>query len=124
MPNDAFGQHYASAFRFNDQVNQTELYQEALKYYANILTPFSKLVVKKIEEVLSLKLPVDIIAPSHGVIWRKNPLQIVEKYREWAAQAPEKSALILYDIEKAEQQCLKDKDARARRRDREASRRS
>jgi len=97
MPNDAFGQHYATAFRFNDQVNQEELYEEALKYYANILTPFSSLVLKKIEEVLSLNLAVDMIAPSHGVIWRKDPLQIVKKYQEWAAQQPEKSAVILYD---------------------------
>lgn len=97
MPNDAFGQHYATAFRFNDQVNQEELYEEALKYYANIITPFSNFVLKKIEEVLSLNLPIEMIAPSHGVIWRKDPLQIVKKYQEWARQIPEKSAVILYD---------------------------
>jgi anaerobic nitric oxide reductase flavorubredoxin len=97
MPNDAFGQHYATAFLYNDQVNQEELYEEALKYYANILTPFSKQVLRKIDEVLALNLPVDMIAPSHGVIWRKEPLQIVEKYREWAAQKPEQSAVIIYD---------------------------
>ncbi|MFC2002153.1 flavodoxin domain-containing protein [Chloroflexota bacterium] len=97
MPNDAFGQHYATAFRFNDQVDQEELYTEALKYYANILTPFSSLVLKKIDEVLSLDLPVDIIAPSHGIIWRKDPLQIVRKYQQWASQKPGKSAVILYD---------------------------
>ena len=97
MPNDAFGQHYATAFRFNDQVNQEELYEEAIKYYANILTPFSNLVIRKIDEVFSLKLPVEMIAPSHGVIWRKDPLQIVKKYQEWAAQIPEKTAVVLYD---------------------------
>lgn len=97
LSNDAFGQHYATAFRFNDQVDQDELYQEALKYYANILTPFSKLVTKKIEEIVALKLPLNMIAPSHGVIWRHKPIQIVEKYLEWAAQVPEKRAVILYD---------------------------
>jgi flavorubredoxin len=97
MSNDAFGQHYASDFRFNDQVNQQELYEEAIKYYANILTPFSNLVTKKIEEVVALNLPVKMIAPSHGVIWRKDPLQIVKKYQEWAAQVPEKSAVVLFD---------------------------
>lgn len=97
MPNDAFGQHYATAFRFNDQVNQVELYEEALKYYANILTPFSALVSKKINEVLALNVPVDMIAPSHGVIWRKDPLQIVKSYQEWASQKPDKSAVIIYD---------------------------
>jgi flavorubredoxin len=97
MPNDAFGQHYATAFPFNDQVDQQELFEEALKYYANILTPFSDRVLKKIDEVLSLHLPVDVIAPSHGVIWRKEPLQIVRKYQQWAAQEPQPRAVILYD---------------------------
>ena len=97
MPNDAFGQHYATGFRFNDEVDQEELYEEALKYYANILTPFSDRVIKKIDEVIALKLPVDMIAPSHGIIWRKDPLQIAMKYKEWAAQAPEPRAVILYD---------------------------
>ena len=97
LPNDAFGQHYATDFRFNDEVNTEELYEEAIKYYANILTPYSKMVIKKIEEVLALKLPVDMIGPSHGVIWRKNPLQIVNAYRKWAEQVPEKRAVILYD---------------------------
>ena len=55
------------------------------------------MVSKKIEEVLALNLPVNMIAPSHGIIWRKEPLQIVKKYQEWAAQVPEKTAVILYD---------------------------
>ena len=97
LPNDAFGQHYATAFRFNDQVDRDELYEEALKYYVNILTPFSAQVTKKIEELLGLNLPVDIIAPSHGVIWREDPLQIVGKYQEWAAQQPGPRAVIVYD---------------------------
>jgi anaerobic nitric oxide reductase flavorubredoxin len=97
MPNDAFGQHYAHAFRFNDEVDQEELYEEALKYYANILTPFSNMVLKKIDEVLALNLPVSMIAPSHGIIWRQEPLQIVTKYQEWAKQTPDKSAVIVYD---------------------------
>ena len=96
MSNDAFGQHYATPFIFNDRANQDELYAEALKYYANILTPFSAAVSKKIDEVLALGLPVNMIAPSHGVIWRKDPIQIVKKYQEWAAQKPENSAVIVY----------------------------
>jgi anaerobic nitric oxide reductase flavorubredoxin len=97
MPNDAFGQHYATAFRFNDQVNEKELYEEAVKYFANILTPFSSLVTRKIQDVLALNLPVNMIAPSHGVIWRHEPLQIVKKYQEWAAQSPQNTAVILFD---------------------------
>jgi len=95
--NDAFGQHYASEFMFNDLVDQGELYEECLKYYANILNPFSPLVDKKIQEVLALKLPIDIIAPSHGVIWRGNPSQIIEKYRAWSHDYQEDQITILYD---------------------------
>lgn len=95
--NDAFGQHYASDLMYNDLVDQAELYQEAMKYYANILTPFSPLVIKKIEEVLSSNVPVNMIATSHGVIWRDNPTQIVEKYLEWAKEYQENQITIVYD---------------------------
>jgi anaerobic nitric oxide reductase flavorubredoxin len=95
--NDAFGQHYASEYMFNDLVDQDELFAECVKYYANILTPFSALVEKKIHEVLALKLPIDIIATSHGVIWRQNPTQIVEKYLAWATGYRENRIAILYD---------------------------
>lgn len=97
LSNDAFGQHYASPFFFNDQVDQGELFQEAIKYYANILTPFSKLVRAKIKELVDMKVPVEMIAPSHGIIWRENPLQIVGKYDEWAADYHEGSVVVLYD---------------------------
>ena len=95
--NDAFGQHYATEFLFNDLVDQSELFEQCIKYYANILTPFSSLVGKKIEEVLGLKLPVDFICTSHGVIWRDNPTQIVEKYAEWADGYQENQVTIVYD---------------------------
>jgi anaerobic nitric oxide reductase flavorubredoxin len=95
--NDAFGQHYASEFMFNDRVDQAELFQECIKYYANILTPFSPLVIKKINEILGFNLPLDMICPSHGIIWRDNPAQIVEKYLEWADNYQENQITILYD---------------------------
>jgi anaerobic nitric oxide reductase flavorubredoxin len=95
--NDAFGEHLASEFMFNDLVDQSELMYEALKYYANILTPFSALVVKKINDVFALNLPVDIICTSHGVIWRKNPKQIIETYLKWANKYKENQITILYD---------------------------
>ncbi|MFZ7131565.1 MAG: anaerobic nitric oxide reductase flavorubredoxin [Eubacteriales bacterium] len=95
--NDAFGQHYASELMFNDCVDKAELYQEAIKYYANILTPFSTFVTKKIEEVLRFNLPVDMICPSHGVIWREDPLQIVNKYSEWANYYQENQITLIYD---------------------------
>jgi anaerobic nitric oxide reductase flavorubredoxin len=95
--NDAFGEHLATEFMFNDLVDQAELYQEAVKYYANILTPFSQMVDKKIKEVVGFNLPVDMICPSHGVIWRDHPLQIVEAYSRWANAYQENQVTIVYD---------------------------
>ncbi|MCD4713055.1 MAG: anaerobic nitric oxide reductase flavorubredoxin [Clostridiales bacterium] len=95
--NDAFGQHYASEFMYNDLVDQAELYQEAIKYYANILTPFSPLVVKKIHEVLGFGVPVKMVCPSHGIMWRDNPTQIVEQYLKWADNYQEHQVTLIYD---------------------------
>ena len=95
--NDAFGQHYATESLYNDKVDNCELYAEAIKYYANILTPFSALVTRKIEEVLALELPVNMICTSHGVIWKENPAQIIHKYLEWADNYQENQISIVYD---------------------------
>ncbi len=95
--NDAFGQHYASEYMFNDLVDQNELFVECIKYYANILTPFSPMVTKKINEVLSFNLPVDLICPSHGIIWREDPVQIIKKYLEWADNYQENQITLVYD---------------------------
>lgn len=95
--NDAFGQHYATEKLFNDLVDQCELFNECIKYYANIITPFSAILRKKLAEVLSLNLQIDIIATSHGVIWRDNPVQIVEKYLKWAEDYKENQISVIYD---------------------------
>ncbi|HHX36670.1 MAG TPA: MBL fold metallo-hydrolase [Clostridiaceae bacterium] len=95
--NDAFGQHYAVEEMYNDKANQCLLWKEAMKYYANILNPFSPFVTRKIQEIVGLDLPIDIIAPSHGAIWCENPLQIVEKYAEWADQYQENQITVAYD---------------------------
>lgn len=95
--NDAFGQHLSSNAMFNDLVDDCEIYEEAIKYYANILAPFSMLLKKKLEEVDSLNLAIDMIAPSHGIIWRDNPGQIIEKYREWSDNYMEDQVTIMYD---------------------------
>lgn len=95
--NDAFGQHLATEKLYNDLVDQCDLDEEAIKYYANILTPFGPILKKKLDEVLSLNLEIDLIATSHGVIWRDNPLQIVEKYSQWANDYQENQITIIYD---------------------------
>jgi flavorubredoxin len=95
MPNDAFGQHLASSGRFDDEVDQQVLMEEAVTYYANILTPFAPLIVKKIEEVVAMKLPIDMIAPSHGIIWRKDPMKIVNAYMDWCTGKTTKQKVVV-----------------------------
>ncbi len=95
--NDAFGQHYAVDELFNDKADQCTLWEEALKYYANIVAPFSPILKKKLQEIIALNLPIDIIAPSHGAIWRENPMQIVEAYAKWCENYQEDQITIVYD---------------------------
>lgn len=95
--NDAFGQHYAVEELFNDKANQCLLNKEAMKYFANILNPFAPILKKKLEEIASFNLPIEMIAPSHGAIWREDPLQIVNKYAEWAQAYQEDQVVVAYD---------------------------
>ncbi len=98
LPNDAFGQHLASYERFDDEVDPQILMEEAKTYYANILTPFSPLIVKKIQEVVAMKLPIDIIAPSHGIIWRKDPMKIVNTYMDLCTgKTVKQKAIVVFD---------------------------
>lgn len=97
LPNDAFGQHYATGERFDDEIDQFELMDEAAKYYANILWPLSSLILKKIEEVQKMNLPISMIAPSHGIIWRRDPMKIVSSYVSWAKNESRKKVVIVYE---------------------------
>jgi flavorubredoxin len=97
LPNDAFGQHLATSKRFDDEVEEKMLIDEAAKYYANILWPFSQLVIRKIEEIKKLDLRIRMIAPSHGIIWRSNPTKIVEAYLSWAKGEARAKVLVVYD---------------------------
>lgn len=97
LSNDAFGQHYSSVSIFEDESDPCEVNQEALKYFANILAPLTPLIKKKLTEVKALNLPIDVIAPSHGVIWRKDPMRIIEKYAQWSEDYHEGYVTIIYD---------------------------
>ena len=97
LSNDAFGQHYCTSGFYNDEVDESILNKEALKYFAGILAPFTRLIERKIQEFVALNLPVKIIAPSHGVIWRKNPEYIIGKYLEWSKDYNDGSVAIIYD---------------------------
>ena len=95
--NDGFGQHYASESLYNDAVDKSELYYEAMKYYANILNTYSPIALRKVKEIVAMNLPLTMICPSHGVIWRDNPMQIVERYLAWANDYQEDCVTIVYD---------------------------
>ncbi len=97
MPNDAFGQHLASSQRFDDEINQHILMEEAAKYYANILMPFASLIIRKIQELIKMQIPIRMIAPSHGIIWRSNPSKIINAYMEWSQGKTRNKAVIVYD---------------------------
>ena len=95
--NDAFGMHLASSKRYADEIEHWVLEYEAAKYYANILLPLSPVVAKGLEKVKRLGIAIDVIAPSHGPIWRKDPGVIVSWYAGWAEGAPKKKAVVAYD---------------------------
>jgi len=97
MPNDAFGQHYATSERFDDEVDQCALMDEAAKYYANILWPLNSIILKKLEDVQKMGIPIKIIAPSHGIIWRKEPMKIVNAYIGWAKNTLKPKVVVVYE---------------------------
>ncbi|MDD5155685.1 MAG: flavodoxin domain-containing protein [Candidatus Omnitrophica bacterium] len=97
LPNDAFGQHYATAERFDDEVDNAVLMEEATKYYANILWPLGSIILGKIGEVQKMNIPIDMIAPSHGIIWRRDPAEIINAYLSWAKNQTVPKAVIVYE---------------------------
>lgn len=97
FPNDGFGQHLACDSLFNDTADENEIMNESLKYYANILAPFSSQVTRKIKELMEMNLPIEMICPSHGIIWRRSPEKIIEKYLSWADSYQENQISIIYD---------------------------
>ena len=98
---DAFGQHIASSARFDDDYiaceSIAELDDAVLDYYANILMPFGPLIEKKIGEVQALGLEIEVIAPDHGIIWRRDPGRILQMYLDMARGKAVPSVAIVYD---------------------------
>ena len=92
---DAFGQHYATSARFDDEVSLSTVLEEAKSYYANIVMPYGKQVARVLEQAAALE--VDMIAPSHGVIWRSHMADILEAYKSWCVCRPEPKVLVIYD---------------------------
>lgn len=93
---DGFGQHFASFEKFDDQVGDA-IMPHAKKYFANILLLYAPLIRKLIDAVVRSGLPIRMICPDHGIIWRENPSRIIEAYMEWSRQEPKKKAVVIYD---------------------------
>ena len=98
---DAFGQHIATAARFDDEFVECaslfELEDAVVDYYANILMPFGQLIKGKIADIVKLGLEIDMIAPDHGVIWRKDPNKIIQMYLDMAEGKAGLKVAIIYD---------------------------
>lgn len=93
--NDAFGQHISTTKRFDDENDLSTVLYEAAKYYANILMPFGRLVAKALDKTGSF--PIKMIAPSHGVVWRKHIDAIVTKYQQWGNGETANKVIVAYD---------------------------
>lgn len=98
---DAFGQHLATAARFDDEfiecASHAELEDSVVDYYANILMPFGQLIKAKISEIQKLGLEIDMIAPDHGVVWRKQPERVIQMYQDMADGKASLRVAIIYD---------------------------
>ena len=92
--NDAFGQFLATSERFDDEVDRSLLFSCAKKYFANIIMPFAKQTAKAVAAVKGLDL--DMIAPSHGLIWRSQIPAVLETYESWCQLKPTSSAVVTY----------------------------
>ncbi len=92
---DAFGQHLATSQRFDDQVPLCTVMKEAKAYYANIVMPYGKAVGSVLEKAAGLQ--IEMIAPSHGVIWRSRVAEILGAYGNWSACRSKPKVLVIYD---------------------------
>ena len=95
--NDVFGQHFATESLYDDAVNLNDMFHEAEKYYANILNIYNKMVKKKVDEIIGMNLPLKLICPSHGAIWRSHIKDILEKYQQWDSDYQERQITLVYD---------------------------
>ena len=93
---DGFGQHYAGVETFDDQIGD-KIMPHAKKYFANILLLYAPLITKLIEKVTEMGLAIEMICPDHGIIWRQDPLKIVNAYTQWSLQKPSRKAVVVYD---------------------------
>jgi flavorubredoxin len=95
--NDAFGQHIATNKTFTDELEQGLLWKEVAKYYANILWPLGVMIEKSINNLLKMNLPIDFVAPSHGLVWRQDINKVIEKYLSWTKNEVKNKVVVVYE---------------------------
>jgi flavorubredoxin len=84
FPCDGFGGYGTlDGAIFDDTCADLAYYEaESLRYFTNIVAAFSKNVLSAMTKLGDT--PIEIVAPSHGLIWRKNPGRIIELYQTWS----------------------------------------
>ena len=97
FPNDAFGQHIASCERFDDELGKEASLYHAQKFFANLIVPLAPKVLKKLDEVTKLGIPIDVVAPSHGIIWRSYVGDMLGSYVNWCNGVAKDKVTIVYD---------------------------
>ena len=97
LPNDGFGQHYAGYYRFDDENPLEIVMDEAAKYFGNILMPLAPLLPPLLKKIKKMGIPIDMIAPSHGVIWRTHLDKIIQAYTDWSTGVADDRVLVIYD---------------------------
>ncbi len=97
FPNDAFGQHVASAARFDDELGIDAAMAHAKKFFANLIIPLAPKVLKKLDEVGKVGIDIRMIAPSHGIIWRSHAGEILKAYTDWSHGVSKDKVTIVYD---------------------------
>lgn len=97
ISNDAFGHNWATSERFDDQVHFEELRRHLAHYFANIILPFSPQVLQALQKIRDLGWKIDMIAPSHGLIFRTHTDKVIAAYGAFARQEIQAKAVIVYD---------------------------
>jgi len=93
---DAFGMHLATFERFVDEIPLDMIRYEAATYYANIILPYSGIVLKALDKLAATGWDIKIFAPDHGPVWRKDLGFIIDLYKKWALQKPDNKAVVVY----------------------------
>ena len=96
---DAFGMHFASAQIFSDLENQVYIEEETKKYFANIITPYSKLVINLLKKIKELDWQLNLVCSDHGPIHRDKKVinRILSLWLEWSNQIKKDKGLIVFD---------------------------